>query len=127
MAGPLIQGGRIVGSVGCTRDKTMPAFNSQDVTDLSAVCLHLSERTAVLRSTLPTSSEPSILASEQLTPRELEIANLVALGRTNAEIGRELWITENSVKQALKRMFRKLKVRSRTQMVTQISRTQSNS
>jgi DNA-binding CsgD family transcriptional regulator len=49
---------------------------------------------------------------------------LVALGRTNAEIGSELWIAENSVKQALKRMFRKLKVSSRAEMVAQISTTQ---
>jgi len=30
---------------------------------------------------------------------------LVAKGLTNTEIGIELWITQNSVKQALKRMF----------------------
>lgn len=47
----------------------------------------------------------------------------VALGRTNAEVGNELWITKNSVKQALKRMFRKLEVSSRTEMVAQLSAT----
>jgi DNA-binding CsgD family transcriptional regulator len=52
-----------------------------------------------------------------LTARELQIVELVALGHTNAEIGTELWITENSVKQALKRMFRKLDVSSRAEMV----------
>ena len=57
---------------------------------------------------------------KRLTPRELQIAELVALGRTNAAIGSELWITENSVKQALKRMFRKLEVSSRTEMVAQL-------
>lgn len=36
----------------------------------------------------------------RLTPHELQIAELVALGRTNAEIGNQLWITKNSVKQA---------------------------
>jgi DNA-binding CsgD family transcriptional regulator len=45
------------------------------------------------------------------------IVELVALGHTNAKIGTELWITENSVKQALKRMFRKLGVSSRAEMV----------
>jgi DNA-binding CsgD family transcriptional regulator len=60
-------------------------------------------------------------STNRLTPRELQIANLVALGRTNAEIGNELWITENSVKQALKRMFRKLEVSSRTEMVAQLA------
>jgi len=66
----------------------------------------------------PTVEHPS------LKSRELQIANLVALGRTNTEIGTELWITENSVKQALKRMFRKLKVSSRTEMVAQLAATQ---
>jgi DNA-binding CsgD family transcriptional regulator len=59
--------------------------------------------------------------SDRLTSREVQIAQLVAQGRTNAEIGTELWITENSVKQALKRMFRKLEVSSRAQMVAQLS------
>lgn len=39
---------------------------------------------------------------------------------TNAEIGAELWITQNSVKQALKRMFRKLDVSARTEMVAKL-------
>jgi DNA-binding CsgD family transcriptional regulator len=43
------------------------------------------------------------------------------LGRTNAEIGIDLWITENLVKQVLKRMFRKLEVSSRAEMVAQLS------
>ncbi|MEO0409570.1 MAG: helix-turn-helix transcriptional regulator, partial [Cyanobacteria bacterium P01_A01_bin.135] len=59
--------------------------------------------------------------ANRLTPRELEIAQQVALGRTNAQIGKTLWITENSVKQALKRMFRKLEVSSRAEMVAQLS------
>lgn len=49
----------------------------------------------------------------------MQIAQLVAQGRTNSEIGVELWITENSVKQALKRMFRKLEVSSRAEMTAQ--------
>ena len=126
MAGPIIDRGQLVGSVGCTREKSMPAFNTQDLADLSAVCLHLSVWTATERLTQSAALEPQHqpLSANRLTPRELQIADLVALGRTNAEIGNELWITENSVKQALKRMFRKLEVSSRTEMVAQISRTQ---
>ena len=55
--------------------------------------------------------------THRLTPREIQIAELVAQGLTNAEIGTALWIQENSVKQALKRMFRKLQVSSRAEMV----------
>lgn len=128
MAGPIVNCGQLVGAVGCTREKSMPAFDHQDLADLSAVCLHLSTWTTTVRSQPSTmnSQNPS-LSTDRLTPRELEIANLVALGRTNAEIGRELWITENSVKQALKRMFRKLKVSSRTKMVAQLFATQTYS
>ncbi|MEL6899392.1 MAG: helix-turn-helix transcriptional regulator, partial [Cyanobacteria bacterium J06606_4] len=55
-----------------------------------------------------------------LTPREREIADLVAQGLTNKSIGQALWITENSVKQALKRMYRKLAVSSRAEMVARL-------
>ncbi|MBD2576350.1 LuxR C-terminal-related transcriptional regulator [Oscillatoria sp. FACHB-1406] len=123
MAGPIVDRGQIVGSVGCTREKSMPAFNSQDLADLSAICLHLSAWTA--RSATLKPLQPP-LSRDRLTPRELQIADLVASGRTNAEIGNELWITENSVKQALKRMFRKLKVSSRTEMVAQLFATELN-
>ena len=122
MAGPIIERGQIVGSVGCTREKAMPAFESQDVADLSAICLHLSVHTTALRSA--TAAQPQTFTCDRLTARELEIASLVALGRTNAQIGTELWITENSVKQALKRMFRKLEVSSRTEMTTKLLATQ---
>jgi DNA-binding CsgD family transcriptional regulator len=62
-----------------------------------------------------------ILNCDRLTPREAQIAELVAEGLTSAEIGAALWITENTVKQALKRMYRKLKVSSRAEMVAQMS------
>lgn len=125
MAGPIIERNQLVGVVGCTREKSMPAFETQDLTDLSAICLHLSVWAATVR--LQSASEriwqQKPFRTERLTPRELQIAELVALGRTNAEIGNQLWITENSVKQALKRMFRKLEVSSRAEMVAQIFAT----
>ncbi|MBD2257806.1 LuxR C-terminal-related transcriptional regulator [Pseudanabaena sp. FACHB-2040] len=126
MAGPIVDRGQLVGAVGCTREKSMPAFDTQDLADLSAICLHLSVWTATVRFAQIATPKPQhqLSSTKQLTPRELQIANLVALGRTNAEIGNELWITENSVKQALKRMFRKLGVSSRTEMVAQLSTTQ---
>ena len=126
MAGPIIDRGQLVGAVGCTREKSMPAFDTQNLADLSAICLHLSVWTATVRfAQSATLNEPQHqpFRTNRLTPRELQIAELVALGRTNAEIGNELWITENSVKQALKRMFRKLEVASRAEMVGQLSAT----
>ena len=124
MAGPVIDRGQLVGVVGCTRDRSMPAFDTQSLADLSAVCLHLSvwiTRVRLSQSLRAEDVKKSRLSSSRLTSRELQIAELVAQGHTSAEIGTELWITENSVKQALKRMFRKLNVSSRAAMVAQLS------
>jgi DNA-binding CsgD family transcriptional regulator len=129
MAGPIVCDGQLVGVVGCTREQAMPAFDEQNLADLSAICLHLSGWTTTQRSQHYPNQNETVLKSDslserqrqRLTPRELQIAELVALGRTNAAIGEELWITENSVKQALKRMFRKLEVSSRAEMVARLS------
>lgn len=127
MAGPIINHGQLVGVVGCTREKLMPAFDTQNLADLSAICLHLSVWVATVRSrSISVGTQHQPLKTDRLTPRELQIAQLVALGQTNAEIGNELWITENSVKQALKRMFRKLEVSSRAEMVAQLCATQNH-
>ena len=125
MAGPIVNSGKLAGVVGCTREQSMPAFDTQNLADLSAICLHLSVWAATVREAKLSGreSQHQPFKTSRLTPRELQIAELVALGRTNAGIGRELWITENSVKQALKRMFRKLEVSSRAEMVAQLSAT----
>ncbi|MBE9053311.1 GAF domain-containing protein [Nostocales cyanobacterium LEGE 11386] len=118
MTGPIVCDGRLVGTLNLARDQGNPAFDADDLADLSALCLHLSAKLATLRAKPPNISN-SLLASP-LTARELEIAELVAQGLTNAEIGGKLWITQNSVKQALKRMFRKLGVSARTEMVAKL-------
>ena len=130
MAGPVVTKGQLVGVLGCTREKSQPAFNNQDLADASAICLHLSVWAATVRiqqSSQQSSSFKSSFAksdttplSVRLTPRERQIADLVSLGKRNAEVGAELWITENSVKQALKKIFRKLEVSSRTEMAAQL-------
>ncbi len=54
----------------------------------------------------------------ELSRREIEVLRLVARGRTNAEIGRELFISEATVKTHLLRTFGKLEVSDRTAAVT---------
>lgn len=54
----------------------------------------------------------------ELSRREIEVLRLVARGRTNAEIGRELLISEATVKTHLLRAFGKLDVSDRTAAVT---------
>ncbi|MEU8264869.1 response regulator transcription factor [Micromonospora sp. NPDC048999] len=57
-------------------------------------------------------------AANTLSPREVEVLRLVARGLSNAEIGRELFIAEATVKTHLLRAFAKLEVSDRTAAVT---------
>jgi len=57
-------------------------------------------------------------ARPELTPRELEVLRAVARGLSNAEVGRELYIGEATVKTHLLRIFAKLEVTDRTAAVT---------
>jgi DNA-binding NarL/FixJ family response regulator len=53
----------------------------------------------------------------ELTERELEVANAVARGLSNAEIGAQLYLSEATVKTHVTRVLAKLGVRDRVQIV----------
>jgi DNA-binding CsgD family transcriptional regulator/tetratricopeptide (TPR) repeat protein len=54
--------------------------------------------------------------STGLTPTEAQIAHLVAEGRTNREVARTLVMSVHTVDAHLRRVYRKLQVRSRTEL-----------
>jgi DNA-binding NarL/FixJ family response regulator len=63
----------------------------------------------------PSAGPPPALA--ELTKRELEVLQLIARGGSNAEIGRELFLSEATVKTHVTRLLAKLAVRDRVQAV----------
>jgi DNA-binding NarL/FixJ family response regulator len=52
---------------------------------------------------------------QSLTPREREILQLVAEGRPTAELAKELWVSQQTIKFHLSNIFRKLGVANRTE------------
>jgi len=52
-----------------------------------------------------------------ITPRELEILQLIAFGMSNREIAEKLFVSENTVKTHSSRLFDKLEAKRRTQAV----------
>ncbi|MBD1807548.1 GAF domain-containing protein [Microcoleus sp. FACHB-SPT15] len=117
MMGPLVGGGHLVGKVYLMRNSQTMPFSTEDLSRLSALCTHLSVCLATLRAS---ATAPDSGVVKCLTQRELQIAGLVAQGKRTAEISTTLGITQNSVKQALKRMFLKLDVSTRAEMVAQL-------
>ena len=74
-----------------------------------------------LRATGDQAPERTTATLDQLTPQESQISRLVAQGHTNREIAAQLFISPSTVEYHLGKVFRKLDVKSRTQLASRIS------
>ena len=55
-------------------------------------------------------------ARDQLTPQELQIAQLAAVGLSNREIGQRLFLSHRTISTHLYRIFPKLGITSRAEL-----------
>jgi two-component system NarL family response regulator len=60
---------------------------------------------------------PAPVAAPRLTDREMEVLTLVATGMNNREIAKQLFITENTVKNHVRNILEKLQLHSRMEAV----------
>lgn len=61
----------------------------------------------------------ALVATAQLTPREIELLELVGKGLSNKAISQDLSISDNTVKYHLRNILQKLDAQNRTEAVTQ--------
>ena len=59
-------------------------------------------------------------ARDQLTPQELQIAQMAADGLTNREIGEKLYLSHRTIGSHLYRIFPKLDITSRAQLAARL-------
>ncbi|WP_165989357.1 response regulator transcription factor [Streptomyces sp. YIM 98790] len=64
-----------------------------------------------------TGEEQRLVPAPKLTGRELEVLKLVATGKNNREIAKELFISENTVKNHVRNILEKLQLHSRMEAV----------
>jgi len=88
-----------------------------DPIDLASAIRQAVEGTAYHAHGLPAISQDTAAKRAGLTERELAVIKAVARGLSNQAIGKELWVTEQTVKFHLTNVYRKLGVVNRTEAV----------
>jgi DNA-binding CsgD family transcriptional regulator len=77
---------------------------------------------AELRASGETVQPGAVIATNELTPQELQVALAVAKGATNREAGASLFLSPKTIEAHLGRVYRKLDIRSRTELAALLAR-----
>lgn len=95
------------------REVLRPAHESLLVMGVEAFAERARKELAVAGEAI---SKRTLEKRQELTAQELHIARLAAEGRTNAEIGAELYLSRHTIEWHLRKVFAKLDVKSRRQL-----------
>ncbi len=84
------------------------------------------ETESVPEEIAPVAKEQAPNPLDLLTKRETEIVNLIGCGHSNGDIAKMLFISEHTVKDHTKNIYRKLEVHSRFELMALINRIKDN-
>jgi DNA-binding CsgD family transcriptional regulator len=77
---------------------------------------------AELEATGETARKRDVSLRDQLTPQELQIALLLAAGRTTREAAAAMFLSPKTIEYHLRNVYRKLDVRSRPELAESMAR-----
>jgi DNA-binding NarL/FixJ family response regulator len=96
-----------------TKDTPLPQFIKSVKAVSEGQVINLPRREAVRSAVGDEEQRDAALLAGQLTPRELEVLEILVRGGSNAEIARELGLSPNTVRTHVQSILTKLQVRSR--------------
>ncbi|MFT3811720.1 MAG: response regulator transcription factor [Micropepsaceae bacterium] len=76
--------------------------------------IYIGTRVAPAPPAVPFDGNPKAQAALGISPRELDVLNEIAAGRSNKEIAQSLGVSPNTVKTHIARLFEKLEAKRRT-------------
>ena len=94
--------------------------DADEVAEIRRRLGELEQRLEALEGGAPTSTAKAELS--RLSETERRIVSLVAVGRTNEEVGERLFLSPKTVEWSLTKIYRKLRVRSRTELAAGVAR-----
>lgn len=114
--------GRAIGGVGLHRDSYSCDFSDVDKEVFNLLAPHLANALRVLdlNSVEVESQQIDPCAEWGLTQREREVAQLLGRGLRNHEIARRLFISEQTVKDHLRSIYRKAGVKNRAGLILRL-------
>jgi DNA-binding NarL/FixJ family response regulator len=89
-----------------------------DPRDLASAIRAAEERTVYQAIALPKLTEDAAARAAGLSAKEVDVLRAAARGLSNKQIGRELWLSEQTIKFHLSNVYRKLGVTNRTEAVS---------
>lgn len=110
----------LCGELALHRMHSHQTFNEQEILILKLLREHINSCFSHVMLKQLNKSIHCPQKNQELTRRESQIAALIGQGKTNKQIAQDLGISENTVKTIMKRLYHKLGVHSRSELIREL-------